>query len=50
MIGQAVKPDGSWRCINIEAMPLAPDEIFQEEQPPETDVGDLYESKHNPPA
>lgn len=33
MIGYACKPDGSWRCINIETMPLEPDEVFQEEQP-----------------
>ena len=33
MIGYAVKSDGSWRCIDIETMPLEPDEVFQEEQP-----------------
>ena len=34
MIGYAVKPDGSWRCIDIDTMPLEPDEVFQEVQPP----------------
>ena len=33
MIGYAVKPDGSWRCIDTESMQLADDEIFQEEMP-----------------
>ena len=50
MIGYAVKQDGSWRCIDTESMPLDVDETFQTEKPPETDVGDLYESKRNPPA
>lgn len=33
MIGYAVKPDGSWRCIDKESMPLSDDETFQEEMP-----------------
>ena len=50
MIGYAVKQDGSWRSIDLETMPLTDGETFQMEKPPETDVGDLYESKRNPPA
>lgn len=50
MIGYAVKQDGSWRSIDTESMQLDADETFQTEKPQETDVGDLYESKRNPPA
>ena len=35
MIGYAVKPDGSWRCIDTDIMRLNDDELFQSEQPPE---------------
>ena len=50
MIGYAVKQDGSWRSIDSETMSLADDETFHVVQPPETDVGDWYESKRNQPA
>ena len=33
MIGYAVKPDGSWRCVDTETMPLSNDETFHEEEP-----------------
>ena len=34
MIGYAVKADGSWCCIDIDTMPLEPNEVFQDVKPP----------------
>lgn len=33
MIGYAVKPDGAWRCVDTETMPLDADEEFQSVEP-----------------
>ena len=37
MIGYAVKPEGSWRCVDTDAMELEKDETFVLEQPPTTE-------------
>ena len=43
MIGYAVKPDGSWRCVDTETMPMLDGEEFQAVEPPATGQGVLNE-------